>query len=871
MPTETQDAVRTGEYNLPLVFRYQFNQPEPRGKLDALAGWICRSLALTWLARMSAVALVVITSMFFLISSFTFSWINIVKNDNVLWIIELTNSYAYLYWAVLALNALTLLPAFYERRSRLWTEAFLVVTGTIGMLLYRVYRLSDVELTSFNLVWSVAVTLPLLCLGIHDAVMFGSVALWRGRPAHSHFRLRRAFAAGALLGAWYFAVALVRYPEVGARPYLPIFATSVLLHGFLFAGMAALLAYVANMLLRGKFSARTQLIISLAWIWIFASLLLRRLVTPALSFNSKWADVWSWSYPLTFLVLIAGWHVRLAAVKNHTLPGRVEEVLSGLLPKSRHWTAAIACAALLISFAIPYSIERVDWNFLFQRLIAVAVWTAVFVVAWRISSRPVRGRYPLLKNLVALAICAAAGFGLSQSARLWRYKGWKSVSQAHAAYKGMDASFQVAQLAVHPTIRDDDTNGLFTFLRNNSLIADPMHPPELKLAETLAATSGPKPDIYIFVIDSLRRDYVSPYNPRVTFTPRIAAFAQEPDTSVFQHAYTHYGGTALSEPAIWAGAMIPSKQYVQPFPEMNALEQLTTVDGYQRLFVRDMILNGLLNKLPGDKLLSVTALEGGAHFGLDLRDEVREILRQPERHDGAPLFVYAQPQNLHPVTLHELANHGEPTAGNYPGFNTRYADELRKADLAFGEFIAGLKANGKYDNSIVILTSDHGDWLGEYGRWGHGESLAPVILQVPLFIHLPPSLGKPMYSNPSQDVFLTDITPTLYYLLGHHALRKGEFYGRPLFTETADEQKDYAQKDYFFISSYLALYAVLEKDTQKLYVVDAVDDTQSLYHIPEDPDGLDNLIDKPSRDHFAQYTRDEINRLNAMYGYRGPQ
>ena len=870
METKRPSSVRE---HLPLTVRFRFRGPAPRGKIDAFVLRVSQSLVLTWLARVSAVALVLTTSLFFLISSFTFSWINIVKNENVLWIPQLTDSYAQLYWAVLALNAITLLPAFYERRSRWWTETFLLAMTAIGMLLSRAYRLSDVELTPLNLVWSVAVTLPLLCLGVYDVALYSSGLTLTRRPAHSHFRLRYAFVCGALLGAWYFAVALARYPDVPAHiePYLPIAATSMLLHGCLFAGMAALLTYAANVLLTRKLSASAQLLIALGWIWVFSGILLRRLVTPALSFNNIWADVWSWTYPLAFLALLAGWHVRRSSLHDRALPGRVEEVFSGLLPESQGWTAAAAGAALLISFAVPYSIERVDWNFVFQRLTAVVVWVLALVVIFRTFSRPVRGRYPLVRNFVMLVLLASACIALSQSSRLWRRLGWKAVSQANAAYKGMDASFQIAELAFHPTIRDDDTSGLFSFLRNNSLIGDPMRPPQFKLAENLAATPGPKPDIYIFVIDSLRRDYLSPYNSRVTFTPRIEAFAREQDSVVFQHAYTHYGGTALSEPAIWAGAMIPSKQYVERFAEMNALEQLTTVDGYQRLFVRDYILNMLLTKLPTDKLLSVTAMEGGAHFGLDFRDEVRELIRQPERPGREPLFVYAQPQNLHPVTLHEQANHGQPTQGTYPGFNQRYADELRKVDLAFGQFIASLKSKGTYDNSIVILTSDHGDWLGEYGRWGHGESLAPVILQVPLLIHLPPNLGRKMYSNTAQEVFLTDITPSLYYLLGHRELRKDEFYGRPLFTESAEEQKDYPQKEYFFLSSYLALYAVLERETQMLYVVDAVDDTQSLFHISEDPDGLDNLIDKPSRSYFGQYTRDTINRLNAMYGYRGPQ
>jgi hypothetical protein len=123
VPIQTTDskekaAALTGEQSIPLVFRYQFNQPEARGKLSAISNWTCLSLGLTWLARLSAVALVLTTSVFFLISSFTFSWINIVKNDNVLWIAQLTDAYTALYWTALLLNAITLLPAFFERHAR---------------------------------------------------------------------------------------------------------------------------------------------------------------------------------------------------------------------------------------------------------------------------------------------------------------------------------------------------------------------------------------------------------------------------------------------------------------------------------------------------------------------------------------------------------------------------------------------------------------------------------------------------------------------------------------------------------------------------------------------------------------------------------
>ena len=867
MPAETKDAPLPKMRELSVIFDDSPSTPA----MPPLAGRISASLGLVRVARLAALALVIVTTTFFLISSFTFSWINIVQNVNVLWISQLAENYSRLYWAVLVLNALTLVPAFYRGRARWCVEALLLVLTVIGMLLSRVYRLYDVQLSSLNLVWSVAVTLPLLCFGIHDIVLFGSPGLWRRTSAHKELALHFAFLTGATVGAWYFVVALLRYPALVAqhRALAPVLAATVLLHGCLFAGVSIMLGLIAAFMRRQNISPRVQFLAALGIFWIFASLLLRRLVTPALSFNSAWADVWSWIYPLSFIVMLAGWQVRRSATLHEAIPGLPEEILSGLLPPARVWTALVALAAFACAFAVPYFIERVDWNFLFQRSAAIAVWIAILVAAWRVFARPITRPAATdasftrrIAALLALAICS---FALAQSGRLWRAMGWRTLAQANTAYSGMDASFQVAQLALRPVVHDGDRTGLFPFLRKHSLMAEAMHPPQLTLAAALAPVAGAKPDIYIIVVDTMRRDYLSPYNPRVSFAPRIAQFAAEKDSFVFQHAYTNYGGTALSEPAIWAGAMIPSKQYVEPFYEYNALEQLTTTDGYHRLLLRDMILNGLLRRFPDDRMLSI-APKNGAHFGLDLRDEVHEIVTRPELTAGSPLFVYAQPQNLHPITLHELANHRAPIEGSYPGFNARYADELRKVDAAFGALIDDLKAKGRYENSIVVLTADHGDWLGEYGRWGHGQSLLPAIIDVPLLIHLPAALAKNYYCNPQQTVFLTDITPTLYYLLGHRDLRRNEFFGRPLFTATAAEQEDYSERYHLIMSSYAAVFAVLDGETRTLYVADAVDDNQAVYRLSDDWYGLDNLIDAGSQAKFETLMRGSITRLNAMYG-----
>jgi glucan phosphoethanolaminetransferase (alkaline phosphatase superfamily) len=825
---------------------------------------LTESLALTGVARFSAVALALLTGIFFLLSSFTFSWLNIIRNENLLWIARLGNIYPVLYWVVVGLNAITLIPAFYRRKTRWWIEAFLIVLATIGMAFSRVYSYDEVPLSFSNVGWTVATTLPLAGFGLFDIVIFRSRDLWRRQPANKSLPAWSAFLLGIFSATWYFAIAVFRYRFVSSNwiSVIPIFLNSVLLHAFLFTAALVSLSLVTGLAERAHWNVRIQFMVSLALIWIFSSLLLRRLVTPALAFNNWWADAWSWSYPFAFVVLLAGWHIRRAVLTSEAPPERVEEILSRLAPSGLWWTTLMIGAALLCAVTIPMAIERVDWNFLFQRLNAIGVWLVICAMGWRLFARPIVKKSQILKNSAVCILSILCGMLLMQSSRLWHGLGLKAVSRAAVAYNGMDASFQVAQIAFRPVIRDSDHTGLFAYLLRNALIADPIRPPKMKLAASLSPTRGFRADIYIIVVDTLRRDYLSPYNPQVKFTPQIESFSKS--SFVFQHAYTNYGGTALSEPAIWAGMMIPSKHYVEPFSEMNALEQMTTIDGYRRVLTRDMILRRLLRRFPSDVELNVRNKQ---YPGIDLRDAVRELIALPASKGQAPLFVYTQPQNIHPVTLQELSHSGERVQGDYRGFNARYADELRKVDEAFGLLIDDLKAKGTFDNSIVILTSDHGDWLGEYGRWGHGQSLLSPIIEVPLLIHLPESLSRGMHCNTSQMVFLTDIAPTLYYLLGHRDLRAGEFYGRPLFTESASEQKDYGYPDHLFMSAYAPVFGLLEENTQKLYVADAVDKNQSLYDLNEDHYGLENHLDPTSQPRFEKLMRAQINRLNELYGY----
>ncbi|MCB9553756.1 MAG: sulfatase [Myxococcales bacterium] len=70
-----------------------------------------------------------------------------------------------------------------------------------------------------------------------------------------------------------------------------------------------------------------------------------------------------------------------------------------------------------------------------------------------------------------------------------------------------------------------------------------------------------------------------------------------------------------------------------------------------------------------------------------------------------------------------------------------YENEIAFNDKHFGEVIAHLKAAGIYDETLIIVTSDHGDEFWEHGSAGHGHSLHQELVNVPMMIRFPGVLG----------------------------------------------------------------------------------------------------------------------------------
>jgi arylsulfatase A-like enzyme len=92
-----------------------------------------------------------------------------------------------------------------------------------------------------------------------------------------------------------------------------------------------------------------------------------------------------------------------------------------------------------------------------------------------------------------------------------------------------------------------------------------------------------------------------------------------------------------------------------------------------------------------------------------------------------------------------------------------YNAEVRDVDSNVGRLIEHLKQLHLYDEALIVLSSDHGEEFWEHGRQGHGQSLYPEQLEVPLIVKLPRSETR---MHVPALVSTMSITPTVLELCG---------------------------------------------------------------------------------------------------------
>ena len=136
---------------------------------------------------------------------------------------------------------------------------------------------------------------------------------------------------------------------------------------------------------------------------------------------------------------------------------------------------------------------------------------------------------------------------------------------------------------------------------------------------------------------------------------------------------------------------------------------------------------------------------------------------------GRPTFGLVNLMDPHLKTSADTA-----TRRRYP-HDERGLDDYRQAmrylDGEMDRLLGALAADGSLDSTLIILTADHGELLGEHGLHGHAQSLYRDVVHVPLFLRLP---GRVPATRVTRAVSLRDLAATILDLAGFSAELPGQ-------------------------------------------------------------------------------------------------
>jgi arylsulfatase len=293
------------------------------------------------------------------------------------------------------------------------------------------------------------------------------------------------------------------------------------------------------------------------------------------------------------------------------------------------------------------------------------------------------------------------------------------------------------------------------------------------------------PDVVLIVVDTLRADHLSCYGYERNTTPNIDRLARE--AIRFENAISTAPWTLPSVASLLTG-QYPSALGIHDQPariddRFPLLSELLREHGYAtRGFVSHAMVSARLGFGRGfDVYHEEASIEHRSITSTAITQKAISFLSGDEER---PVFLFLHYFDPHyDYWLHGEHNFSAPYRGrlgsgeSVPDLwgeldtlspeDVAYLISLYDSEIAFtdrhiGALLDELEAQDRFDDSIVIVTADHGEEFLERGWLGHSITLHQELIRVPLIIKLP-GVGARVVETP---VSLMDVAPSLLRHLG---------------------------------------------------------------------------------------------------------
>ncbi|MEM9294082.1 MAG: sulfatase-like hydrolase/transferase [Acidobacteriota bacterium] len=385
-------------------------------------------------------------------------------------------------------------------------------------------------------------------------------------------------------------------------------------------------------------------------------------------------------------------------------------------------------------------------------------------------------------------------------------------------------------------------------------------------------TEGTLPSIFLIVIDTLRADRLPAYGYEGVSTPSLDQLAA--DSIVFENAYTPIPLTLPAHVSLFTG-QLPYQHGVRDnvgfrldVDPQRTLPSWLSSRGYRtEAAVSAYVLRGGTGLGPlFDAYDDGFALARSSGALGDVQRSGRETVEIAARRlelavrDNRSTLVQPIFFFLHLFEPHTPYFPPEPHLSTY---GETYEGEIAAADEFVGKFLETLQMLDLYEDSLIILTSDHGEGLGDHGEAEHGIFLYRETTRVPLFIKLPSAeRGGERRGEP---VHWTDLAPTIVSIIegsgasGQEvagADQEGawhrELSGRSLIGDLPSSRRLYLESFYGqFHLGWSGLRSLVDKDFQFIEAP-----RPELYDLEEDPEQRLNVLRENRPAYFSM--RDEL-------------
>lgn len=317
------------------------------------------------------------------------------------------------------------------------------------------------------------------------------------------------------------------------------------------------------------------------------------------------------------------------------------------------------------------------------------------------------------------------------------------------------------------------------------------------LSGSLALTgcSAPdRPSVVWIIVDTLRADHLEWYGYERETSPELASLVSQ--GVLFEQALTPQPETSPAIASLLTGLYPPGHGvralYLRLHDQNRSAAELFAAAGYETAaFVSSFVMIDdftnfgqgfeIYEDFVSDRELSRSNFERRAGATIALARSWFDA-----RRSDRPFFLF-----LHLIDPHgpytppgewethftstdtfpipgRIANYQQlPGLSDFSAYRDRYDGEIAYLFSQLGPFFDHLERAGILRRSLVVLTADHGESLGERDRWlRHGDNVFQENLRVPLIIRMPDSVPGPRGVRRSEPVSLVDLLPTSLEVTG---------------------------------------------------------------------------------------------------------